>query len=275
MEVGFDIVVILVTQGPAAAWDKIKDQLANLRDMVIGGITDFVIDTVVTKAVPKLIAMFIPGAGFISAILSIYETVMVFVKRIATIMQVVKGFIDSIVNIAAGQIDAASKKVETILAGLLSLAISFLAGFLGLGNVADKIMGVVKKIRAVIDKALDAMIKWIVKVAKAFVSKAKGAVMGWLKATKPVNGEGEKHTLLLQGEGAQAKLIIKTTPTPYRDFVKGLNVSDKKKETAALKLADAVDKAIAAAAKDGAPADAGTKVETAMAALAEATIPLL
>src|SRR5262249_13309810 len=85
METGFDIVVTLVRDGPAAAWDKIKEQLSNLKDMVIGGITDFVIDTVVKKAIPKLIAMFIPGAGFISAILSIYDTIMVFVNKISKI----------------------------------------------------------------------------------------------------------------------------------------------------------------------------------------------
>ena len=61
---------------------------------------------VVKKAVPKLIAMFIPGAGFISAILSIYDTIMVFVQKISKIIQVVIGFIDSIVAIAAGKIAA-------------------------------------------------------------------------------------------------------------------------------------------------------------------------
>jgi hypothetical protein len=274
METGFKIVVTLVRDGPAAAWEEVKSELANLKDQIIEGIIGMVVDTIIKKAVPKLIAMFIPGAGFISAILSIYETVMVFVNKLAKIVQVIKGFIDSIVNIAAGQIDAASKKVETILAGLLSLAISFLAGFLGLGNVADKIMGVIKKVRAVIDKALDAMIKWIVKMAKAFVSKAKGAISGWLKATKPVNGPGgQKHTLLLQGEGKNAKLIIKSTPTTYLAFVNALKTT--KDKSTALKLAGKVDTAITAAAQDGAPADAGTKVEAAMAALAEATIPLL
>lgn len=175
MEVGFDIVVTLVTQGPAAAWDKIKDQLANLKDMVIAGITDLAVDAVVTKAVPKLIAMFIPGAGFISAIISIYDTVMVFVQKIAKIIQVVTAFINSIVAIAAGQIGAAAARVESILAGLLSLAISFLAGFAGLGNVASKIMGVVQKIRAPIDKALDGLINWIVTMARKigrFVAQA-------------------------------------------------------------------------------------------------------
>jgi hypothetical protein len=166
LETGFDIVVTLVRDGPAAAWDKIKEQLSNLKDMVIGGITDFVIDMVVKKAIPKLIAMFIPGAGFISAILSIYDTVMVFVNKIKQIIAVVTGFIDSIVAIAAGQIGAAAQRVESALAGVLALAINFLAGFAGLGKVADKVMGVINKIRAPIDKALDWLVGWIVGAAK-------------------------------------------------------------------------------------------------------------
>ena len=174
MEAGFSIVVTLVREGPAAAWEQIKGMLANLKDMVIGAITDFVIDTIVKKAVPKLIAMFIPGAGFISAILSIYDTVMVFVQKISKIIQVVKGFIDSIVNIAAGEISGAAKRVESTLANLLSLAISLLAGFLGLGKVADKVMGVIKKVQAYIDKALDSAINWIVTMAKKLFAKVFG-----------------------------------------------------------------------------------------------------
>ena len=174
METGFDIVVALVRDGPAAAWDKIKEQLSNLKDMVIGGITDFVVDMVVKKAIPKFIAMFIPGAGFISAILSIYDTVMVFVNRIKQIVAVVTGFIDSIVAIAGGAIGAAAQRVETALAGVLSLAINFLAGFAGLGKVADKIMGVINKVRAPIDKALDWLVNWIVTAAKKLFAKVFG-----------------------------------------------------------------------------------------------------
>jgi hypothetical protein len=174
METGFDIVVTLVTKGPAAAWEKIQEYLSNLKEMVIGGITDFVIDMVVKKAVPKLIAMFIPGAGFISAIISIYDTIMVFVEKLAKIVAVVKSFVDSIVAIAGGAIDAAAKRVETSLAGLLSLAISFLAGFIGLGNIAEKVMGVITKIRATVDKAVDGLIAWIVKMAKSLFAKLFG-----------------------------------------------------------------------------------------------------
>lgn len=174
LETTFDIVVALVKGGPAAAWELIKEKLTNLKDMVIDGITSFVMNTIVTKAIPKLISMFIPGAGFISAIVSIYDTIMVFVNKLAKIAAAVKAFVDSIVAIANGQIAGAAAKVESTLSGLLSLAISFLAGFLGLGNIAGKVMAVIEKVRATVDKALDTAINWIVGKAKALFAKLFG-----------------------------------------------------------------------------------------------------
>src|SRR5262249_22950327 len=55
LETAFDIVVALVTGGIAAAWELIKEKLTNLKDMVIDGIVGFVTDTIIQKAVPKLI----------------------------------------------------------------------------------------------------------------------------------------------------------------------------------------------------------------------------
>ena len=99
--------------------------------------------------------MFIPGAGFISAILSIYDTVMVFVNKITQdhpgrhrLHRLHRR------HRRRRRSAPAATRVESALAGLLSLAINFLAGFAGLGKVADKVMGVIKKIRAPIDKAL-------------------------------------------------------------------------------------------------------------------------
>ena len=263
METGFDIVVTLVREGPAAAWDKIKEQLANLKDMVIGGITDFVVDMVVKKAIPKFIAMFIPGAGFISAILSIYDTVMVFVNKIKQIVAVVTGFIDSIVAIAGGAIGAAATRVETALAGVLSLAINFLAGFAGLGKVADKIMGVINKIRAPIDKALDWLVNWIVTAAKKLFATGKAAVgklFSWAFATtKFEDGEGKQHTLYVSDTGV---LTVQSTPQAAEVFVDWY-VKEKKGDAKlggeikvligkAGKIIDEINKATAKA--DGIPA---------------------
>jgi len=174
LEGAFDVIKALVTGGPAAAWEVIKDKLSSLKDTIVQGIISFVIESIVTKAVPKLIAMFIPGAGFISAIISIYDTVMVFVQKISKIAQAVSAFINSIVQIAAGNIGAAASKVESVLGSLLSLAISFLAGFVGLGKVTGKVMEVINKVRSVVDKALDTAIGFIIGKAKALFAKLFG-----------------------------------------------------------------------------------------------------
>jgi hypothetical protein len=63
METGCDIVVRLVRDGPAAAWDKIKEQLSNLKDMMICGITDFVVDMVVKKAMLGMQVLFSQWRG--------------------------------------------------------------------------------------------------------------------------------------------------------------------------------------------------------------------
>ena len=219
--------------------------------MVIGGIIDFVVDTVVKKAIPKLIAMFIPGAGFISAIISIYDTVMVFVEKISKIIQVVKGFIDSIVTIANGVIDAAANKVESTLANFLSLAISFLAGFLGFGKIADKIMGVIKKVqRDSIDKALDKLIDWIVMMAKKLFGAAKAGVkklLQWWKKEQPFTGGGESHTVKFDGTEASAKLNVHTTKVPVTEFVK--DFLTVKGSTAQIQKANALDAKITATQK--------------------------
>jgi hypothetical protein len=174
LETAFDVVVALVKGGIGAVWDLIKEKLADLKDQVMNGIISFVVETIVKKAIPKLIGMFIPGAGFIPAVVSIYDTIMVFVEKIAKIIQVVMAFIDSIVTIAAGNIGAAAKRVESVLAGLLSLAISFLAGFLGLGKVTDKIKEVIQKVREKVDAAIGAAANWIVAKAKALFARLFG-----------------------------------------------------------------------------------------------------
>jgi len=201
LETGFEIIKKLITGGPAAAWELIKEKLTDLKDAVVSGIISFVTETIVMKAIPKLISMFIPGAGFISAIISIYDTIMVFVQKISKIAQVVSAFINSIVTIAAGNIGAAAKRVESVLAGLLSLAISFLAGFLGLGKVTDKIMGVIQKVRKTVDKAIDTAINWIVKKAKALFGKLFG------KGQKDERTEEQKNKDKLAAIAAAEKLL--------------------------------------------------------------------
>ena len=167
LETGFDIVVTLVKEGPAAAWEKIKEQLSNLKEMVMEQVMTFVRDKIVAgrdheaRDQPQPGRRVHPGdhrdlqhrdvRGRAAARRSARSS---------------PSFIDSISAIAAGAIGAAANRVEQTMAGLLTLVISFLARLVGLGKVTDAVLNIVKKIRAPIDKALDKVVEWIVNTAK-------------------------------------------------------------------------------------------------------------
>jgi hypothetical protein len=77
-------------------------------------------------------------------------------------------------------VDNAAKKVEQTMANTLTVIIAFLAKFAGLGNIPEKLVGVIKKIRQPIDKGLDKIVAWLGKM----LEKAKNALMG-KKEDKP------------------------------------------------------------------------------------------
>jgi Domain of unknown function (DUF4157) len=166
VETGLDFVVTLVKEGPAAAWEKIKESLSNLKEMVIEQIMSFVESRIVQAAITKLVTSLNPAGAFIQAILAIYNTIMFLVERLTQIGRVLASFIDSIASIAAGNVGSAAARVEQTMAGLLTLVISFLARLVGLGKVSDAVKNIVDKIRAPIDKALDKVVDWIIAMAK-------------------------------------------------------------------------------------------------------------
>jgi hypothetical protein len=199
LEKAADFIVALVTGGPAALWEMIKEKLTELKDTVIEGIKDFVISTIVKAAIPKLVAMFIPGAGFVAALVSIYGTIKSFMEQLGKVAAAVMAFVDSIVAIAEGQIAGAAKKVESALAGVLAIAIGLLAGFLNLGNVTAKVMAVVKKVQTAVDKALDKAIAWIINKAKALFGKLFGG-----KDLSPAEAQNKLDSGLAAGKAAVA-----------------------------------------------------------------------
>ena len=230
LEVGFDLVVTLVTQGPAAAWQKIQEGLSNLKEMVIDGAMNFVKDRIVTAAVTKLLSMLNPVGAFIQAIIAIYNTIMFFIERLKQIAQVAAAFIDSISAIANGIIAAAANKVESTLGGLLTLVISFLARLVGLGKVSDAIKDIVNKIRAPIDKALDRVVDWIVTMAKKGFAKLFG------KKDKPDSRTDDQKKADLDRAITEAEALQANQEISDDQVKKGLQAIKQKYNMTSLEL---------------------------------------
>jgi len=240
------ILVTLVKDGPAAAWEQIKAELSELKDQLIAQVIQMVTTEVVKAAVMKLVSMLNPAGAVIQAIIAIYNTVSFFIQKIQQIAAVVASFIDSISAIAAGQVANAAKKVEQTLANTLTVVIAFLAKFAGLGNIPEKIVGIVKKIRQPIDKGLDKIVAWLGKM----LDKAKGALkaganklFAWWKKKVPINGGDEAHSLYFEGEEDAAEPTVASSPRRLENFVSDARANseitgnDKKK--AALDKVDA------------------------------------
>ena len=174
LETTFDIVVTLVREGPAAAWQKILENLQNLQEMVFGQIREWVTQTIVVQAVTRIASMLNPAGAVIQAIIAIYNTIMFVRERLQQIIQVAEAFLNSIAEIAAGNIGAAANFVERTMARLVPVVISFLARLIGLGGISDTIRNIIARIRAPIDRALDRVVDWIRNAARNIASRALG-----------------------------------------------------------------------------------------------------
>src|SRR5574341_1373882 len=136
IEKAFEFLRIVVTQGLAAAWEKIVEFATGLVDTVLDGIKNWVVTSTVKSAVTKIATMFNPVGAIINAIITIYNTIMFVIERAKQLAAFVESVIDSITNIAEGKISAAVAYVEGTLARILPLAISFLARLLVLGGIS-------------------------------------------------------------------------------------------------------------------------------------------
>lgn len=212
------VLVTLVKDGPAAAWEQIKTELTELKDQLIAQVTQMVTTEIVKAAVIKVVSMLNPAGAIIQAILAIYDTVMFFVEKINQIATVVAAFIDSISAIAAGQIDNAAKKVEQTMANGLTVVVAFLAKFARLGGIPDKLVGVIKKIRQPIDKGLDKIVDWLGKMLQKLVGAAKAAFSwAFAKATFSETG-GKNHSIYIEGDD-DPRLMIASDPKAAEAFL--------------------------------------------------------
>lgn len=206
------VLVTLVKDGPAAAWQEIKSELSELKDQLIAKITEMVSLEVVKAAVIKLASMLNPVGAVIQAIISIYNTIMFFVEKINQIAATVASFIDSIAAIASGQVEAAAKKVESTMANTLTIIIAFLAKFAGVGGIPAKLVGIVKKIRQPIDKGLDKIVGWLGGMLKKLMGKDKKDTRTEAQKKVDLDKAIAEANMLLSAKDASPQKVRKLLP---------------------------------------------------------------
>ncbi len=162
---------VLITGGPAALWEKVKDDLSNLKSMVIEAIQNWLIETVIKNAIAKIVSMCNPAGAIIQAVISIYNLVMFVVEKAQQILAFVEAVVNSVHAIATGAIGGAISWIEQALARTIPIVIGFLARLIGLGGISQKIRDFITRVQAKVDAAIDKVIAKIVAGIKKLFGK--------------------------------------------------------------------------------------------------------
>jgi len=166
LETTFALVKTLITEGPMAAWEQLKEIATEIQGAFVDAVKDWIKWKVVEEAIKTILAMFIPGAGIIRAIIGIYDTIVFFIQKAKDIVEMIGNFLGSIAEIAAGNVGAAAVALEAGLARGLKLVIGFLAKFLRLEGITKRIREVIQNIRAKVDAVIAKVAGWVVGLAK-------------------------------------------------------------------------------------------------------------
>jgi hypothetical protein len=174
LEKAFDFLMMIVDQGLGAAWEKITEFVGGLQEMVMGGIREWVQNSIITAAITKLLSMFNPAGAVIQAVMAIYNTIMFFIERGSQIAALGEAVFSSIGTIAVGNIAGAATYVEQTMGRTLPVVISFLARLIGLGGISEQIKNVIKKIQDPIETAMTKVANFIVENGKSLLGKGEG-----------------------------------------------------------------------------------------------------
>lgn len=186
LETAAEVFIILLHEGIPGLWRFIKDEVAELKSMVLDAIYDFIQEKVITAGITWIIGLLNPASAFFKACKAIYDIIMFFINRGSQILILVNAIIDSMGAIAKGSIGVAAKYVEDSLGKAVPVAIGFLAGLLGLGDISESIRKVIDKAKKPVNDAID----WVITKAVALVKKIGNALS--VKSKKETGPQGVK-----------------------------------------------------------------------------------
>ncbi|WP_043113950.1 hypothetical protein [Solimonas soli] len=227
LEKTFTLVKTLITEGPMAAWEQLKDMAGVMRDAFVDAVKDFIKQKVIEEAIKWIGALFVPGAGIIKAVIGIYDTIVFFIQKAKDIAQMIGRFLGAIGEIAAGNIGAAAQAMEDGLARGLVLVINFLASLLRLNAITAKIRAAIQKIRDKVDAALAKVAKWVAEKAKSVIKSVAGGVKAgvqrvadWWRERKGFTIDDEQHELSVQGEPSKPDIkMASARPQSVRELL--------------------------------------------------------
>jgi DNA-binding transcriptional regulator YiaG len=172
-------------------------------------------------------------------------------ENAARIFSLIETIVNGITKIIAGDISGMADAVESALARLIAPVVDFLAGYLGFGDLPDKIADTIRGFQEWIEGLLDQAIGWLADRARALLrslglggdedtdqeQEGDGGYDGQIGKVVNFNAAGESHRLFIVQQSGNAVVMMASQEKPvtaqlddYHDMAQELEDEEQKAE---------------------------------------------
>ena len=155
--------------GIGAVWRYLTDQLSGLWDTLLSMAQDWIMTTVIQRVTAKLISMLDPTGimAVVNSFIAFFNAVQSAIEYLRDILEIINRWVTTLAQVAAGNIVPGAQMLEQGLAAAVPVAIGFLANQVGLGNMPEKIVEIIGRLRELVDQALDWLIGTAIRLGQA------------------------------------------------------------------------------------------------------------
>ncbi|HET6232745.1 MAG TPA: DUF4157 domain-containing protein [Longimicrobiaceae bacterium] len=229
LEKAYQLVALLVEKGPEGIYEMVKEKLdpKTIIDQIIDMGIRFITEKVITQVAVRIMGMLNPAGAIAQALEAIYRVLKWVFQNAARIFALVETVVNGMAALIAGNIGGMANAVEKALAGLIAPVISFLADYLGFGDLPNKVKEAVVAMQAWVMEKIEAAVAWLVEKARGLLAAlgisrpqqpGAGEGDGEIGETERFTAGGESHRLWIQVSGTQATVMVASdNPGPVQE----------------------------------------------------------
>ena len=268
----YSLISLLIEKGPEGIYEMVKEKLdpQSIVDQVVQLAVDFMISAIIKAATARIIALFNPAGAIVQALEAIYRVLKWIFQNAARIFTLVETVVNGIADILAGSLGGFANAVEKALGMLIAPVISFIADYLGFGDLPNKIAKKIESFQDMVLGLIERAIVFFIEKGKALLAalgiggkkeKDKDTQKGDGQVGEEVDfdADGEPHRLWIESHGENAVVMVASTAQRLDKFLNSQRVTDAMKKDKSGKLRDLVNKASTLLNKTDVDADAVVK----------------
>ena len=257
LEKVYSLVSFLMEKGPEGIYEMIKEKLdpQSIVDQVVQLAVDFLISAVVKAVSARIILLFNPVGAILQALEAIYRVLKWIFQNAARIFTLIETVVNGIADILAGSIGSFANAIEKALGMLIAPVISFLADYLGFGDLPSKIAEKIKSFQEWILGLIEKALVWMIEKGKALLAavglggkdkdeKKDGKFDGQIGKTVNWVAEKHPHKLWIEEIGASVAVRMSSVDTDVATQldeyeIKAKELPEEKQKDVSAKIATA------------------------------------